>query len=251
MLQFRQSGKAMLMTLNCPNCGAPLQVDEERIYTVCLYCNSTVRIQPDDPQPAVVENTMVEADMRTLKQRLLAGHREDALQLYMETSGAGEAVARQAIQDLERQVSVDVIRNQQLTRKGLWYVGLYSVVFLVAVLAGLAGQIYPLLALALAALTAWQLWVLLPSIRLSLRYRDAISAPATILKTARVGEIKTRTGKIYAMKLLVEVHPPEGEPYQGQLLLPVQGPSLEQTQPGDRLQVKYLPEDPQQIVYDR
>lgn len=241
----------MLTTLNCPNCGAPLQVDEGRTYTVCLYCNSTVRIQPDDSRPSVLENTLVEADMRTLKQWLLAGRRSDALQLYMETSGADEAVARQAIQDLERQISVDVIRNQQLTRKGLWYVGLYGVVFLVAVLAGLTGQIYPLLALALAALTAWQLWVLLPSIRLSLRYRDAISATATILKTARVAEIKARTGKLYAVKLLVEVHPPEGEPYQGQLLLPVQEASLEQTQPGDRLHVKYLPDDPQQIVFDR
>jgi hypothetical protein len=241
----------MLTTLNCPNCGAPIQVDDRHTYSVCLYCNSTVRIQPDDPQPVEVENTLVEADMRTLKQWLLAGRREDALQLYIETSGAGEAVARQAIQDLERQVSVDVIRNQQLTRKGIWYVGLYGVVFLVAVLAGLTGQIHPLLALALAALTAWQLWVLLPSIRLSLRYRDAISATAIILKTARVGEIKSRKSKVYAMKLLVEVHPPEGAPFQGQLLVPAQEASLEKTQPGDRLHVKYLPDDPQQIVFDR
>jgi uncharacterized Zn finger protein (UPF0148 family) len=251
MLQFRQSGKTMLTTLNCPNCGAPIQVDEGHTYTVCLYCDSTVRIQPDNSQPPVVENTLVAADMRTLKQRLLAGRREDALQLYMETSGAGEAVARQVIQDLERQVSVDVIRNQQLTRKGIWYVGVYSVVFLAAALAGLTGQIYWFLALALAALTAWQLWVLLPSIRLSWRYRDAVSATATIQKTARVGEIKARKGRVYAMKLLVEVHPPEGAPYQGQLLLPVQEASLEQTQPGDKLHVKYLPDDPQRIVFDR
>jgi uncharacterized Zn finger protein (UPF0148 family) len=245
------SAETVLTTLNCPNCGAPLQVNEGRTRTVCLYCNSTVRIQPDDSQAAVVENTLVEADMQALKRMLLAGRREDAVQLYLETTGAGEAAAREALQGLERQVSVDVMRNQQLTSKGVWYVALYGVVFLAAVLAGMAGQIHPLVALALAAFTAWQFWVLLPSIRLSLRFRRAVRAPATILKAARVGEIKARAGQVYAMKLLVEVQPPEDALFQAELLLPVRETSLEQVQPGSQFHVKYLPDDPQQIFYDR
>jgi uncharacterized Zn finger protein (UPF0148 family) len=245
------SAETVLTTLNCPNCGAPLQVNEGRTRTVCLYCNSTVRIRPDDSQAAVVENTLVEADMQSLKQMLLAGRREDAVQLYLETTGAGEAAAREALQGLERQVSVDVMRNQQLTSKGVWYVLLYGVVFLAAVLAGLSRQIHPLVALALAAFTAWQFWVLIPSIRLSLRFRNAKRVPATILKTAPVGEIKTRAGQVYAMKLLVEVQPPDRTSFQAELLLPVQETSLERIQPGGQFHVKYLPDDPQLIVYDR
>ncbi len=240
----------MLTTLNCPNCGAPIQVAEGHTLTVCLYCNSTLRIQTDDSQPAVVENTLVEADMRAIKQLLLEGRREDALQLYLETTGAGEAIARQAIEGLESHVSVDVMRSQQLTSKEIWYVGLYSVIFLAAVIAGVARQIHPLLALALAAFTAWQLFVLSPSIRLWLRFHQAISAPATILKTAPLGKVKTRVGRAYAMKLLAEVHPPAGTPYRVELLLPVRETSLGQVQPGSKFHVKYLSEDPQQVVFD-
>ncbi len=249
--QLAINAETLLTTLNCPNCGAPLQVEERRTRTVCLYCNSTVRIQPDGSKAAEVENTLVEADMQALKRFLLSGRREDAIQLYLESTGAGEAAAREAIEGLERQVSVDVMRNQQLTGKGIWYVVLYCVVFLAAVVAGLAGQIHPLVALALAAFTAWQFWVLFPSIRLSLRFRNAVRAPATILKAAQVGETKVRGGRVYAMKLLVEVHPPEGTSYQAELLLPVRETSLERVQPGGQFHVKYLPEDPKLIVFDR
>jgi uncharacterized Zn finger protein (UPF0148 family) len=241
----------LLATLNCPNCGAPLQLEEGRARTVCLYCNSTVRIQPDDPQAAIVENTLVEADMQALKRLLLESRREEAVQLYLETTGAGDEAAREAIRGLECQVSVDVMRNQQLTSKGIWYVLLYGVVFLASILAGLAGQIHPLVALALAGFTAWQFWVLFPSIRLSLRFRKGIRAPATIQKAAPVGEIKARAGRVYAMKLLVEVRPVEGTPYQAELLLPVRETSLGQIKPGVQFHVKYLPGDPQQIVFDR
>lgn len=240
----------MLTSLNCPNCGAPLQVEEGRTRTVCLYCNSIVRIQPDKSQPAQVETTLVEADMQELKQLLLSGRREEAVQLYLASTGAGEAAAREAIAGLASQVSVDVVRNQQLTSKGVWYVVLYGVVFLAAVAAGLTGQIHPLLALALAAFTAWQFWVLLPSIRLSLRFRRAVRAPATILKTVSVGEMKAPGGRVYAVKLLMEIHPSEGTPYQAELLLPVSKTSLEQVQPGGQFHVKYLPDNPQQIIFD-
>ena len=241
----------MLTTLNCPKCGAPIRAPEGHTRTVCLYCNSTVRIQPDDSPPAVVEFTLVGADLQAIKQLLLEDRREDALQLYLETTGAGEAVAREVIQELERQVSVDVMRNQQLTRKDIWYVGLYCVIFLAAVIAGVARQIHPLLALALAAFIAWQLFVLSPSIRLWLRFRQAIGAQAIILKAAPVGKVKTRVGRVYAMKLLAEVHPPAGTPYRVELLLPVREANLGQVQPGGKFYVKYLPEDPQQIVFDQ
>jgi hypothetical protein len=217
---------------------------------VCLYCNSTVRIPPDDSRPAVVENTLAEADMHALQQLLLAGRREQAVQRYLETTGAGEAAARDAIQELVRQVSVDVVRNQQLTGKGIWYVVLYAVVCLTAVLAGLAGQIDPLVAITIAALTVWQLWGLLPSIRLSMQFRKAIRAEVTVLKAARLGEIKRRAGQTYAMKLLVEVHPPEGTSYQAELLAPVRETGLGQVQAGKEFHVKYLPDDPQKILID-
>jgi hypothetical protein len=241
----------MLTTLNCPNCDAPIQAPEGYTHTVCLYCNSIIHVQPDDSRPAVVENRLVGADMQAIKQLLLEDRREDALQLYLETTGAGEAVARETIQGLERQVSVDVMRNQQLTSKDIWYVGLYCVIFLVAVIAGVARQIHPLLALVLAAFIAWQLFVLSPSIRLWLRFRQAIGAQAIILKAAQVGKVKTRIGRAYAMKLLAEVHPPAGTPYRVELLLPVRETSLGQIQPGSKFHVKYLPEDPQQVVFDQ
>jgi hypothetical protein len=241
----------MLMMLNCPNCDAPIQVPEGHTRSVCLYCNSIIRIQPDDSRPAVVENRLVGADMQAIKQLLLEGRQEDALQLYMETTGTGEAVARETIQGLERQVSVDVMRNQQLTSKDIWYVGLYCVIFLAAVIAGVARQIHPLLALALVVFTAWQLFVLSPAIRLWLRFRQAIGAQATILKAAPVGKVKTRIGRAHAMKLLAEVQPPAGTPYQVELLLPVRETSLGQAQPGSKFHVKYLPEDPQQVVFDQ
>jgi hypothetical protein len=219
--------------------------------TVCLYCNSIVRIQPDGPQPAFLENTLVEADMQAIKQLLLDGRREDATHRYLETTGAGEAAARETIQELERLVSVDVMRNQQLTSRDIWYVGLYCVIFLAAVVTGVTGQIHPLLALALVAFTAWQLFVLSPSIRLWLRFRQAISAPATILKAAPLGKVKTRLGRGHALQLLAEVHPPAGTPYRVELLLPVKETALGQVQPGSQFHVKYLPEDPQQIVFDQ
>jgi hypothetical protein len=242
--------EALPQSLNCPNCGAPLPAHVGQALAVCLYCNSAVRLQPEQPT-AQVAATVDQAEMAEVKQLLLDGKPEQALERYQQASGLALDESRLAFDELSRRLSLGVVRGQQLTRAGILWVIAYALS--AALSLGLwAARLIPLwLGLLMMGYSAMMLLFYFPALRATLAFRQGKSAQARVVKLAPVGVTKFGRTRVHIFKLLVEVTPQDdGAAYPAEMLLPVREQNLPRAKPDTILRVKYLPHDPQTIIYD-
>ena len=240
----------MLESLHCPNCGAPIHPNPNQGLLICLYCNAAIRIQPETSQPQVAAEARLDDDrMAQIKQLLLDGRQEEAVRLYQQQTGAGPQEAQEAIGDLGKQISIDVVRHQVLRPFGMLFVVVITLVLIVSVAAGLLGRMHPALAIGLAGFAALNLFFFAPGIRATLEFLGAKVAPATIVKVAPVGTATMRGQTVYSFKFLLDVQPENGQPFQSELLVPVRSASLAKAQPGAVILVKYLPHDPTRLIF--
>lgn len=239
-------------SLNCPNCGAPLNTHPGQSRAICLYCNTTLRLAPDtQPPSAEVDNTLNEAEMGEIKQLLLDGQKQQALELYMRATEAGEEDARQALADLGEKISLDVVRQQQLTTGGIFIVGVYGLLTVAGIYTLYSGSIHWLISMAAMLYGAWMLYFYFPAVASTLAFRKGKPAKALVLKLVDIG--KTRIGRqaVRVFKLLVEVQPLDGSPpYLAEMLLPVREQNVPRAQPGKKFLVKYLSQEPQRVIFD-
>jgi hypothetical protein len=242
-----------VQALNCPNCAAPLQVEANQSLTVCLYCNASVRITypaGHAPQPAA-DPTVQPDTIEQIKQLLLAGRQPEALLLYREKTRATEAEAVQAIGNLGQQISAHIVTGQQLSYFGV----LLVTVGLLALVGGLLTAVTRTLPfVATIVMIVPGLFILLVYGRAffaSLRYVRAHTAPAAVLRVAPIGQVSTRNGSIHTFRLLLEVRPDNAPPFQAQMNLPIRASSLAKLHENTILQVKYLPGDPDSVIFNR
>jgi hypothetical protein len=219
--------------------------------SVCLYCDSIVRLSPNAAQPAVVERQAAPEDMARIKQLVLSGNHTEAQDRYRQATGASADEAHAAIETLRRQISIEMVRRQQLNAFGWLVIALSALGVVAALVAGLAGALPPLWAVGLALLPASLLLVYAPGIATSLRYLPAHTAPASVTNLTHIGHYKARAEEVHAYRVVLEVRPPEAQPFRAELMLPVRQQSLAQLRPGVLLQVKYLPGDPGSVIFDR
>src|SRR5262245_35793407 len=195
----------MLDSLHCPNCGAPIHAGPNQALLICLYCNTSIRIQLQADQPQATAETSLDADMMAqVKQLLLAGRQAEALRLYQQ-SGADPLEAQEAIGNLGKQISIDVVRHQTLRPFGVLVVVLMALILVVSVVAGLLGRMHPVLAIVLAGFAALNLFFFAPGIRATIEFLGGTIAPATIVKLAPVGSATMRGQTVHAFKFLLEV----------------------------------------------
>jgi hypothetical protein len=239
----------MIDSLHCPNCGAPIHPGPNQGLLICLYCNTSIRIQTQHDQPQATAEASLDADMMAqVKQLLLAGRQEEALRLYQQT-GANPQEAQEAIGNLGKEISIDIVRRQTLRPFGVLVVVLMALILAVSVVAGLLGRMHPVLAIVLAGFAALNLFFFAPGIRATIEFLGGTIAPATIVKLAPVGAATMRGQTVHTFKFLLEVQPANGQPFQSELLVPVRDASLAKAQPGTVIQVKYLPRDPTRLIF--
>lgn len=244
----------MTASLHCPNCGAPVHPSAGHNLAICVYCNSSIRIKsttPGETPAAPVVSEIAPEDMATLKQLLLEGKQQEALILYQRGANADAQEALEAIADLGRSLTFDIIRNQALTPFGIALALVCAIMLVVSIAAGVAGTVHPLLALLVGFLALFQLWYLLPSIRLSLEFARALIAPARILKVAPIGSITQRRQTVHTMRMWIEVDPPNGTQFRTELQVPVREQSMHKAQPGGVFEVRYLPGDSRRVMFHR
>lgn len=243
----------MLSALNCPRCGAPLKTMAAQSQVVCLYCNSTIRIDGrTKDSPPVVEKTLSEAGMAEVKQLLLDGQKTQALDKYGQLTGVDLQQAQEAITQLAGRLSLDVIRGQQLTPGGIILVLFYAGLLLAGYVIWASGVVHWLLGLLPALFGVWMLYFYYPAIRTTWVYRAARRARAKVIKLAPVGSARLGRARVQVLTLLVEVQPEDGSPaFLTEMLLPVQEENLVRAAAGTVIQVKYLPQDPEQVVYNQ
>jgi hypothetical protein len=219
---------------------------------VCLYCNSTIRVETGQPDStAEVATTLDEADMARLKQLLLDGQRQLALELYRQKTGDDPAAAEQALDNLAGKFSMDVIRRQQLNSVGIAQAVVNLLILLAGIVLWVTGTVHWLVGLVLILFGGSLLLFIYPALLSTIKFGRGKPATAHVQKMVPVGTTKFGRLNMHIFKLLVDVQPANGDPaYQAELLLPVREQNLRRAQVGTDLRVKYLPQDPQQVIYD-
>lgn len=235
--------------LNCPNCGAPLHPGSNSQLSLCLYCGSSVRVQPGMTDPLTIDSTLDEHELAELKQLLLDGAQAQAIQFYQQKTGSSDAETREAVSDLGRQISLDIIRSQNLSPYGAVMVVISAALLLASLGAAWLRLLHPVVALLLAAFAALELFFYAPAMRTTLRFLRAPVAQATTLKLAPVGIARLGRQKVHTMLALLEVQPEGGPAYVAEMLLPVRDQNLARAVPGAVFQVKYLPDERQSLIY--
>jgi uncharacterized Zn finger protein (UPF0148 family) len=237
-----------LEPLNCPNCGAPLHVNAGQNLTLCLYCDTTTSITYSEEGKASLaqQGTLNSEDAQQIKALLLDGKREQAVEAYQHATQVSAAEAQKAIDALARDAAFKVIFSQRLNLVGVLMLCGYMALLGLSVWARLndiisinISRIAVILILFLAA-------PLVRGLGITLRYIAARSAVATVLKYAQIG----KAGNAYAYRLLVNVQPQEGAAFQTEMNVAVGEKRVSKLQNGLRLNVKYLPNQPDSVLYE-
>ena len=242
----------MLQALTCPNCGAPLKSTPAQTRLFCLYCNSTVRIEPDAQLPrAEIDSTLDEAEMGEIKQLVLDGQKSAALEVYIEKTGASTDEASEALKDLSQKLSLDIVRQQQLTPTGIAIVAGYALLTGAGLYLTIFGGVHWLISVIAMLYGAWMLYFYFPAVASTLAFRKGKPAKAHVLKLAEIGMTRLGRQRVRVFKLLVEVQPLDGSPaYPAEMTLPVREQNVPRAQPGTTIQVKYLPGEPERVIFE-
>lgn len=209
-----------ISTLNCPSCGAPVAWQATSSISVCIYCNSSLRISgKDNAKPAVIKMDEVSAaTIDEVKRLLIAGSPDKAVDFYSKQAGIEYFEASRAVGGIRKTLGY----KPPLNEKGIYMVlglGLVS-------LCGLAGGIFLLIkgfvgwGIALGILSILFAVVnrlaLGDSLDAYLLLRRGIPARAMIQKTWAIKPVTIGGVKGTLVRLLLEAYPDNGAPFQAE-----------------------------------
>jgi len=242
--------KTKIESLDCPNCGAPLDVKPGQEITVCLYCDSCVRVHIDgDDTTLRVPRTEVPADiMNRVKELVLAGKRDEAAELYSKEANISKEEAIKAVRVIYERIETRILLDRPLSGAGILYVLILLTLFFMSGYYGLITDIdssfLNILAWVLFIFSAISLLSVSRTIITTFKYLPGKWTEARILKFAKIGERKNIT----IFRLLLEVIPKSGERFQAQTNLPVRIKSISLIETGREISVKYLPNNRNSII---
>lgn len=239
-------------SLHCPNCTAPLHIQDKQTLVACLYCNSTLYLTYDKTaQPAAATRPDVPPEVvDEVKRLLVLGQRIKATDYYAKAAQVSEGDAAAAIATIQKSLGY----APPLTNLGLLlFVGieLLSILGIAAAFLllfsgyGLPGFLLLLLSL-VATLTF--LFAYARGIPGYLLLRRGQSALAVIAKIWPIRTFAVSGQNAYLQRFLLEIHLPNLPPYQTEANGIVSERSLSRFQIGSRLSVKVDTANPRNIV---
>lgn len=154
-------------SLNCPNCGAPLQAREHQTVALCVYCGSSIKVDVGGAAPQPIEQRELTPEiLGQVNQLLLDGRRVEAVALYRQQSGVTEAEAREAIGNLAAQLTRRTLLRQPITNLGIGMFLAFTVIGLGALAWGLSHNSW-LVVLLGAGWLIWHWLVFFPATRVA------------------------------------------------------------------------------------
>jgi hypothetical protein len=216
----------------------------------CMYCNSTIRITPGAAPVAVRAMEVPPEVIDAVKAKLLLGQEAAAIEDYAKAAQVDSAAATTAVKAIARTMAyypplrgygvvifivldvfglVGILGGSQLLQRGNWLVGMLVVVIC-------------------ALFTAANTLLLargLPGYVLGLR---GTPAQARVLKTWQIRTAQVRGEPVELTRLLLEVRPAGGRPYQAEANIYVREVSRQKFAPGAVINVKFDPTAPKQVV---
>ncbi|MBN2146739.1 MAG: hypothetical protein JW726_05090 [Anaerolineales bacterium] len=235
-------------SIQCPSCGAPLHVSNGQTLAVCLYCDSSVRIDQATAQgSATTIHTVQELSKETtehVKQLVVDGKRQEAIACYQESSGMSKQEAEAAINQISTRLVLKLTHQVPLNMKGI----LLTAAIIIILMAGLVVSIiqltkgtnwFFLLAGFFGVMLYERVKWLLPKFKSTLVANWGPEGRAKILKTA---VIRTEIGKeVVFVLLLMDVQPASGSlpAFRDEEPILLREKSLHKVQPGNVIRVRY------------
>lgn len=243
--------KTKIEALDCPNCGAPLDVKQGETFTVCLYCDSSIRIYSDkDEEQKPVPHTEVPAEViNKVKELILAGKKQEAIDLYIKESGISAEDSKKAVEQISRNITNRILLERPLSVKGTFLLILFIIVFWFtgyqAVIAAVNSGFLKILVWVLFIFSGLSILSITRTVITSIKYLPGKWTEARIIKFVRIGERKN----LVIFRLLLEVLPPAGEQsFRVSTNLPVSSENLKLISEGSLIMVKYLPKDKSSVI---
>jgi hypothetical protein len=240
--------------LSCPSCSAPLSFTPQQSVTICLYCNSSIRItsnnagngQSRSPAQTVAQRQEIDpAIIESIKQLVVDGKRLDAIRQYEEAAAVTRAEAETAIDKI-----IDSLMGQLTRQIPLNLIGI-TVPLLILTTTG-AGAVWSLLqlfngrflyilpVLLLAFLFVRTLRTFIPRATSTWVARFGRLGQATVLRTAVIRSNFHQDGSLIV--IFLEIQPGSNYPlFCDQETLLVSPHSLARLQPGNVIQVRFNP----------
>lgn len=116
----------MPQTLNCPSCGAPLQYDGHSPSVKCGFCNNVTLLPEAFRETALASQSVsfgagdlsqsLPLDkLMEIKDQLGRGRKIEAIKIFRETFHVSLREAKEAVEQLERGESVNLVSGQQIS----------------------------------------------------------------------------------------------------------------------------------------
>ena len=93
-------------SLNCPQCGAPISIQPGQNLAVCVYCDSSLRIQSETPaNVAATRIPEISAGViDELKKLLVMGKNVEAVNYYAQKTGFTDYEAGLAVETIKKSI---------------------------------------------------------------------------------------------------------------------------------------------------
>jgi len=226
-------------SLNCPNCGAPLQFENGQNRTLCLYCGSTIQAEPTAGASAVTF-TLPEDVHQQLKQLVIDGRQAEAIELYRQRANVTQAEAAQTLRRLVTDLTRRTLVQQPLSNLGLALVFLIDSLGAVITLLGIMHENYWAMALGIGAIVIESL-IFAAAIYARLLQQFGRVAPAVVRRFTRLGEVKLRgqSQPLPVVRLWLEVQPRQQATFQTESNIVAKPQTYAQLKSGLVIEVKY------------
>jgi hypothetical protein len=218
-----------------------------------MYCNSLIRVEAEaSGTPSTSVESSLEAEgMNSVKQLLISGQREEAMQRFQQLSGLDPEQAQRTIEQMAADFTLHTVFHQQLTPGGMALVAISLILLPGSLLAWWLGGLNPWLALLCAALAGFWLFVYGRGALTTLRYMNAPVAEATTMHFTPIGAVQRGRLRVHTFLIALEVHPKEGPAFQTQAIIPVREKNIDRVRQGEVIHVKYLPGKPDSVIYQQ
>jgi hypothetical protein len=240
-------------SLHCPNCGAPLSFNTGQTLTICVYCNSSIRIsQHEKDPPTVCRIPEISSEVvDEVKRLLVMSLATKAVSYYIKETGVSQTEAQAAVSSMGKTIGYRPPLNAK---------GLFILLCLASVsIAGLGGGLFLLYrdlplpgagAIAAAAVFAYMNWFAFQSsLKAYFIAARGIPADAVILKRWHVTSYPLKQGgQSFLLRLLVEVRPVDRPAYQAETNCLTGEERQEQFNVGSLIRVKCKRKNPGEIV---
>jgi hypothetical protein len=239
-----------LEALDCPNCGAPLNVKPGDEITFCEYCNSSIRIKTHaDTGEHQTEHTEIPPELlNEIKQLILSGKKAEAVEIYQKEAGVDKEVAEKIVESIVGRITIKIILNRPLSAKGIMICILFIVLSVSMVYLLVSGKandkaanVICWLILFFSLVNLLSLW---RAIIATIKYLPDKWHKAVILKYVLINKKKN----LSFYKVLLEVRDSGGQSFRAESSIMLKAENVANLQEGKTIDVIYKKNDRSNII---